>query len=193
MAARSSRSSPRARDIRYIIVYGYARLVGYDEKLELKPDILESVDNEDDRIFTFTLRDGPSLVGRPAVHDRGFPLLLGGRRATTRSCRRPAPPEFMLVDGKPPQVRGPGRAHGPLHLGQAQPALPAALAGPRRPVHLPAGPLPQAVPRQIRRQGEARGSREEAEAEVLGGAAQPHGRHVRERPTRTCRRWSPGV
>ena len=44
----------------------------------------------------------PPLVGRPAVHGRGFPLLLGGHRATTRSSRPAGVPEFMLVDGKPP-------------------------------------------------------------------------------------------
>jgi peptide/nickel transport system substrate-binding protein len=32
------------RDIRMMVVYGYARLVGYDESLNLVPDILERVD-----------------------------------------------------------------------------------------------------------------------------------------------------
>jgi peptide/nickel transport system substrate-binding protein len=48
----------REKDIRLLVVYGYARLVGYDEKLELVPDILEKVEIEDDRIFTFHLRKG---------------------------------------------------------------------------------------------------------------------------------------
>src|SRR5262245_49091995 len=30
------------RDLRYITIFGYARLVGYNEKLELEPDILQS-------------------------------------------------------------------------------------------------------------------------------------------------------
>ena len=46
------------RDIRMMVVYGYSRLVGYDEKLQLVPDILESVDNLDSRVFTFHLRPG---------------------------------------------------------------------------------------------------------------------------------------
>ena len=33
----------RAKDARLINVWGYARLVGYDEKLNIVPDILESV------------------------------------------------------------------------------------------------------------------------------------------------------
>ncbi|HEX6138329.1 MAG TPA: ABC transporter substrate-binding protein [Casimicrobiaceae bacterium] len=46
------------RDIRMMVVYGYARLVGYDEQLRLEPDILESIDNVDNRIFTLHLRAG---------------------------------------------------------------------------------------------------------------------------------------
>lgn len=46
------------RDIRYMTIFGYARLVGYDEKLNLVPDILRSYDVEDGRIFTFHLRPG---------------------------------------------------------------------------------------------------------------------------------------
>ena len=48
----------RDRDIRMMVVYGYARLVGYNEKYELVPDILESVDNEDNKVFTLHLRPG---------------------------------------------------------------------------------------------------------------------------------------
>jgi peptide/nickel transport system substrate-binding protein len=46
------------RDIRMMSVYGYARLVGYDESLKLEPDVLERLDNVDNRIFTLHLRPG---------------------------------------------------------------------------------------------------------------------------------------
>ena len=46
------------RDIRMMVVYGYARLVGYDEHLRLAPDILERVDNDGNRVFTLHLRAG---------------------------------------------------------------------------------------------------------------------------------------
>jgi peptide/nickel transport system substrate-binding protein len=46
------------RDIRMMAVYGYSRLVGYDETLKLAPDILQGVDNVDSRIFTLHLRPG---------------------------------------------------------------------------------------------------------------------------------------
>jgi peptide/nickel transport system substrate-binding protein len=46
------------RDIRMMVVYGYSRLVGYDEKLNLVPDIVERVENVESRSFTFHLRPG---------------------------------------------------------------------------------------------------------------------------------------
>jgi peptide/nickel transport system substrate-binding protein len=48
----------RAKDVRLINVWGYARLLGYNEKLELVPDILEDIDVEDGRIFTLHTREG---------------------------------------------------------------------------------------------------------------------------------------
>ncbi|PVB60777.1 ABC transporter substrate-binding protein [Labrenzia sp. 011] len=48
----------RAKDVRLINVWGYARLVGYNEELELVPDILKDVTVEDGRIFTLQTRKG---------------------------------------------------------------------------------------------------------------------------------------
>src|SRR3546814_19339123 len=48
----------RDKDVRLLIVYGYARLVGYDAKLTIVPDILAWLEVEDGRIFTMTLREG---------------------------------------------------------------------------------------------------------------------------------------
>ena len=58
------------RDIRMMVVYGYSRLVGYDEQLRLTPDILEKVDNVDSRIFTLHLRPGHKWSdGQPFTSD----------------------------------------------------------------------------------------------------------------------------
>ena len=48
----------RDKDVRMLIVYGYARLVAYDEQLDIVPDILEWLEVEDGRIFTLKLREG---------------------------------------------------------------------------------------------------------------------------------------
>ena len=46
------------KDVRLMTIYGYARLVGYDEHLVFQPDILEAFQSENDTVFTFTIRDG---------------------------------------------------------------------------------------------------------------------------------------
>ncbi|WP_339771296.1 ABC transporter substrate-binding protein [uncultured Pseudosulfitobacter sp.] len=48
----------RSKDVRQMVVYGYARLVGYDKTYNLTPDILRDVTVEDDRRFTLHLRKG---------------------------------------------------------------------------------------------------------------------------------------
>ncbi|MGN7292920.1 ABC transporter substrate-binding protein [Rhizobium sp. SAFR-030] len=46
------------RDIRYVPIISYSRLVGYNEHLQLEADLLERFEVEDERVFTFHLRDG---------------------------------------------------------------------------------------------------------------------------------------
>ncbi len=48
----------RSKDVRQMVVYGYARLVGYDPDYNLQPDILRDVTVEEDRRFTLHLREG---------------------------------------------------------------------------------------------------------------------------------------
>ena len=55
-----------AKDVRMMVVYGYARLVGYDRDFRLVPDLLEDVEVEEGRIFTLKLRPGHRWSdGRP--------------------------------------------------------------------------------------------------------------------------------
>ena len=46
------------RDLRMMTIYSYARLIVFDEKLQIVPDILQSFDVQDDKVFTFHLRPG---------------------------------------------------------------------------------------------------------------------------------------
>ena len=48
----------RSKDVRQMVVYGYARLVGYDENYRLKADILRDGEVEQGRVFTMHLRPG---------------------------------------------------------------------------------------------------------------------------------------
>ncbi len=48
----------KEKDIRLVSTWGYTRLVGWTPELELKPDLVKSVDVTDGRVFTFRLRAG---------------------------------------------------------------------------------------------------------------------------------------
>ncbi len=48
----------KQKDIRQMVIYGYARLVGYNAELQLVADILEDVEVVEGRIFTLHIRQG---------------------------------------------------------------------------------------------------------------------------------------
>ncbi len=48
----------KSREVRQMVVYGYTRLVRYNENFELEPDVLERFEVEDDRVYTLYLRPG---------------------------------------------------------------------------------------------------------------------------------------
>ncbi|MCJ8142513.1 ABC transporter substrate-binding protein [Ancylobacter sp. A5.8] len=87
------------RDIRMITIYGYARLVVFDENGRLVPDILEKVDVEESRVFTFHLR-------RNHRWSDGQPFTAEDFRywwqdvATNERFNPGGPPMQMVVDGE---------------------------------------------------------------------------------------------
>ncbi len=93
----------RAKDIRMLSVYGYARLIGYDKSLNLRPDLLEKIEQEEGRIFTFHLRKGHKWSD-------GHPFTTEDFRyywediAKNKVMSPLGPPTTMLVNGKPPKV-----------------------------------------------------------------------------------------
>ncbi|WP_246504906.1 ABC transporter substrate-binding protein [Microvirga antarctica] len=91
---------PRARDIRYITTYAYTRLVGYDRQLELKPDLLEAVDNVDDRVFTFTLREGHRWSDGQPFTAEDFRYYWEDL-VNNKDLSPAGVPEFMMAGGKP--------------------------------------------------------------------------------------------
>jgi peptide/nickel transport system substrate-binding protein len=90
-----------ARDIRLMTIYGYARLVGYDEKLNLGPDILESFDVVEGRIFTFKIRQGHKWSD-------GTPLTAEDFRYCWEDVQKNEElspgglATYLVVEGKPP-------------------------------------------------------------------------------------------
>lgn len=93
----------RAKDTRMAVVYGYARLVAYNEKYELVPDILEKFDVKEDRIFTFYLRKGHRWSdGKPFTTD-DF-RYWWEHVIKNKVLSRYGVPQALLVDGKRPEV-----------------------------------------------------------------------------------------
>jgi peptide/nickel transport system substrate-binding protein len=129
----------RAQDVRIMVVFGYARLVGYNTKFEFVPDILEKIEVEGERVFTMTLRRGhrwsdghpfttedfryfwEDVVGDPTLSPEG-------------------PPEALLVDGEAPKVEILDGRRIRYSWSKPNPFLLPALAGPAplylyRPAH----------------------------------------------------------
>ncbi|HEY0352014.1 MAG TPA: ABC transporter substrate-binding protein, partial [Enterovirga sp.] len=92
----------KGRDIRYLSACEYARLVGYDEKLHLAPDILEKVDEEGGRVFTFTLREGHRWSDGHPFTSEDFRYYWQDV-ALSKELNPAGMPDFMLVNGKPPR------------------------------------------------------------------------------------------
>ena len=93
----------KARDLRQITAYSYARLVGYTPDLTLRPDILQRVENEGDRIFTLHLRPGHKWSD-------GHPFTTEDFRywwedvANNEELSPTGPPIALLVEGEAPKV-----------------------------------------------------------------------------------------
>ena len=93
----------KAKDVRQMVVYGYARLVGYDANLKLHADILESFTVEEGRIFTLNLRPGHRWSDGAPFTTEDFRYWWEDM-ANNPDLSPSGPPIQMLVDGKPPMV-----------------------------------------------------------------------------------------
>jgi peptide/nickel transport system substrate-binding protein len=93
----------RSTDTRILSVYAYTRLIKYDEKYDLVPDILKSYEVEGERIFTFHLRKGQKWSD-------GYPFTTEDFRyywedvANNEDLSPLGPPTVMMVDGEKPKV-----------------------------------------------------------------------------------------
>lgn len=92
----------RAKDTRMIVVYGYARLVGYTPDWTLVPDILADVEVEDDKVFTLHLREGHKWSDGQPFTSEDFRYLwedvLNNEEMSPGGL-----PAFLMVEGKSPR------------------------------------------------------------------------------------------
>ncbi len=95
-----------AKDTRLMVIYGYARLVTYTPDYEIVPDIAESVEVEDDRVFTIRLRPGHKWSDGAPFTSEDFRFYwedMGNDAEVSRF----GPPKELLVDGERPTVEYP--------------------------------------------------------------------------------------
>lgn len=93
-----------SKDTRLMVVYGYTRLMVWTTSYTLEPDILESVDVRDGRVFTLHLRKGHKWSdGRPfTAEDFRY---YWEDVATNKELSPFGPPTQLLVDGEKPAFK----------------------------------------------------------------------------------------
>lgn len=99
---------PRERYLRHMVVYSYARLVGYDENYNFVADIAKDFTVEEGRIFTFHLRRGHKWSDGAPLTSEDFrywweDLVLN------EELNPGGIPAYLKVDGEPPVVEFPDK------------------------------------------------------------------------------------
>jgi peptide/nickel transport system substrate-binding protein len=93
-----------AKDTRMMIIYGYARLVGYTPDYDIVADLAESFEVENDgRVFTFHLRPGHKWSDGEPFTTEDFRFYWEDM-ANDEQVSRFGPPKELLVDGEKPKV-----------------------------------------------------------------------------------------
>ncbi len=96
----------RSKDIRQMVVYGYARLAGYNQDYEIVPDLLASFENEGNRKFTLKLREGHKWSDGSPFTSEDFRYWWEDV-ANNELLSPSGPPDFLIVEGKAPTVTFP--------------------------------------------------------------------------------------
>ena len=118
----------KQKDIRQMVIYGYARLVGYTPDLEIKPDLLKQIDVVEGRIFTLHLRKGHKWSDGHPFTSEDFRYYWEDI-ANNPELSKSGPPQSLVIDGELPQVEFPD-AHTVRYSWQApNPYFLTALAG----------------------------------------------------------------
>ncbi len=96
----------RSKDIRQMVVYGYARLIGYDDAYRLRPDLLLGFENDGNRQFTLRLRPGHKWSDGSPFTSEDFRYWW--EDVANNPLLAPAgPPDFLRVNGELPTVSFP--------------------------------------------------------------------------------------
>lgn len=94
----------RAKDVRLMTVYGYARLLRYDAQFNLTPDILERIAVDNGRNFTLTLRAGHKWSDGAPFTSEDFRYYWEDV-ANNTELSPVGPPNVFRVDGELPRFK----------------------------------------------------------------------------------------
>ena len=98
----------KQKDIRQVVIYGYARLVGFTPDLEIRPDLLESIEVSENRIFTLHLRKGHRWSDGHPFTSEDFRFYWEDV-ASNPELSKGGPPHALVIDGELPRVEFPDR------------------------------------------------------------------------------------
>lgn len=94
---------PRIKDIRLMVVYGYARLVGFNKQFDLESDILEKIDIIDQKSFTLHLRKNHRWSDGTPFTSEDFRYYWEDV-ALNKELMPSGPPVVLYVNGQLPKV-----------------------------------------------------------------------------------------
>ena len=120
----------KQKDIRQIVVYGYARLVGYTSELELETDILESYEVFENRVFTLHLREGHKWSDGHPFTSEDFRYYWEDI-ANNPELSKGGPDKRFIIDGELPRVEFPDKYTVRYSWSNPNPYFLTALAGAR--------------------------------------------------------------
>ncbi|MEM7207290.1 MAG: ABC transporter substrate-binding protein [Pseudomonadota bacterium] len=120
----------KQKDIRQLVIYGYARLVGYTPTLEMKPDLLQSIEIKEGRIFTLKIRKGHKWSDGHPFTSEDFRYYWEDI-ANDPELSKSGPPSDLLIDGEAPKVEYLDKYTVRYSWSQPNPFFLPALAGPR--------------------------------------------------------------
>ncbi len=92
----------RPKDVRMMVVYGYARLIGYSTDYRFKADILERYEVEENRRFTFHIRKGHKWSDGHPFTAEDF-RYFWENLANNKELAPLGPPREMMVNGEQPK------------------------------------------------------------------------------------------
>lgn len=122
----------RSKDIRQMVVYGYARLVGYDAEYTIRPDILREIEVDNDQRYTLHLRRGHRWSDGSPFTSADFEYWWT-HVANNEELSPNGPPDVMRLDGETGRMTFPDAQTVVIEWDAPNPRFLQLLAGARPP------------------------------------------------------------